>query len=79
MEVDYLINFFFFLSKKFVKKENIGNIHTKKEKQTNSNKQEGGGEGKKPTVFFINTTLTAGSPCLSKNRSRKSRKTFIPN
>ena len=35
MEVDYLINFFFFLSKKFVKKENIGNIHTKKEKQTN--------------------------------------------
>ena len=46
MEVDYLINFFF-LSKKFVKKENIGNIHTKKEKnkQTNSNKQEGGGGG----------------------------------
>ena len=34
MEVDYLINFFF-LSKKFVKKENIGNIHTKKEKKTN--------------------------------------------
>lgn len=45
MEVDYLINFFF-LSKKFVKKENIGNIHTKKEKkQTNGNKQEGGGGG----------------------------------
>lgn len=75
MEVDYLINFFF-LSKKFVKKENIGNSHTKKEKQTNNNKQEGGRVRNLP--FIINTTLTAGSPCLSKNRSRKSRKTFIP-
>ena len=45
MEVDYLINFFF-LSKKFVKKENIGNIHTKKEKenkQTVTNRKGGGG------------------------------------
>ena len=45
MEVDYLINFFF-LSKKFVKKENIGNIHTKKRKknkQTVTNRKGGGG------------------------------------
>ena len=42
MEVDYLINFFSFLSKKFVKKENIGNIHTKKQKNKQTVKQEGG-------------------------------------
>ena len=69
MEVDYLINFFF-LSKKFVKKENIGNFHTKKEKQTNNNKQEGG-EGKKPTVYYKHHANGRVTVSLKKSQQKK--------
>ena len=70
MEVDYLINFFF-LGKKFVKKENIGNIHTKKKKKQTTVTNRKGGEGKKPTVYHKHHANGRVTVSLKKSQQKK--------